>query len=326
VSHDFWRKKRVLVTGAGGFVASWLAKGLVEAGAQVVALVLDWVPRSTLTLIGVADQVTRVQGSVTDAGLMQRVLHTYEIDTVFHLAGQALVGVANRSPVATFEANIQGTWTVLEACRHCPSVERVVVASSDKAYGVHARLPYTEDFPLQGLYPYDASKACADLLSRCYAATYGLPVAVTRCANIYGGGDLHPSRLIPEVIQAVLQGRPPVIRSDGSPTRDYLYIDDAVRAYLTLAEQLDRPEIRGQAFNFGTHSPISVLELVHQIIALAGVDLEPEVRGTATGEIDHQYLDSTKAARLLGWYPQICLQEGLRRTLAWYRERPELWA
>lgn len=326
MSQNFWRKKQVLVTGGEGFVASWLAKELVEAGAQVIALVLDWVPRSTLTLIGMADQVTRVQGTVTDARLLQRVLHTYEIDTVFHLAAQALVGIASRSPVTTFEANIQGTWTVLEACRHCPSVERVVVASSDKAYGVHARLPYTEDFPLQGLYPYDASKACADILSRCYATTYGLPVGVTRCANIYGGGDLHTSRLIPEVIQAVLQGRPPVIRSDGSPTRDYLYIDDAVRAYLTLAEQLGRPEVRGQAFNFGTQSPISVLELVRQIIALAGVDLEPQVLGISTGEIDHQYLDSSKAARLLGWHPQIDLPEGLRRTLAWYRERTELWA
>lgn len=326
MSQSFWRKKQVLVTGGEGFVASWLAKELVEAGAQVVALALDWVPRSTLTLIGTANQVTRVQGSVTDARLIQRVLHTYEIDTVFHLAAQSLVGIASRSPVTTFEANIQGTWTVLESCRHCPSVERVVVASSDKAYGVHARLPYTEDFPLQGLYPYDASKACADILSRCYATTYGLPVGVTRCANIYGGGDLHTSRLIPEVIQAVLQGRPPVIRSDGSPTRDYLYIDDAVRAYLTLAEQLGRPEIQGQAFNFGTQSPISVLELVRQIIALAGVDLEPQVLGTSTREIHHQYLDSGKAARLLGWRPQIDLPEGLRRTLAWYRERPELWA
>lgn len=307
-------------------MASWLAKGLVEAGATVIALVLDWMSRSTLTLIGAAEQVTRVQGTVTDAGLMQRILHGYEIDTVFHLAAQSLVGVANHLPVLTFEANIQGTWTVLEACRHCPSVQRVVVASSDKAYGVHGRLPYTEDFPLNGLYPYDASKACADILSRCYATMYGLPVGVTRCGNIYGGGDLNLSRLIPEVIQAVLQGRPPVIRSDGSPTRDYLYIDDAVRAYLTLAEQLDRPEVRGQAFNFGTHSPISVLELVRQIIALAGADLEPEVLGTSTGEIDHQYLDSTKAAHILGWRPQISLQEGLRRTLAWYRERMDLWA
>jgi CDP-glucose 4,6-dehydratase len=310
----------VFVTGAGGFVASWIAKALVDAGAQVVALVLDWAPRSTLTLIGAAEQVTRVQGTVTDAGLMARVLHTYEVDTVFHLAAQALVGVASRAPVTTFEANVQGTWTVLEACRHCATVERVVVASSDKAYGVHTKLPYTEDFPLHGLYPYDASKACADLLSRCYATTYRLPVGVTRCANIYGGGDLNASRLIPEVVRAVLEGRAPVIRSDGSPTRDYLYIDDAVNAYLTLAEQLHRPDVRGQAFNFGTNSPISVLDLVRKIIALAGVDLEPDVRGTASGEIDHQYLDSTKAERVLGWRPRVDLDEGLRRTLEWYNK------
>jgi CDP-glucose 4,6-dehydratase len=287
---------------------------------------LDWVPKSTLHLIGAAEQVTQVQGTVTDAGLMQRVLHTYEVDTVFHLAAQALVGMANRSPVTTFEANIQGTWTVLEACRHCPTVERVVVASSDKAYGVHSELPYTEDFPLHGLYPYDASKACADLLSRCYATMFNLPVGVTRCANIYGGGDLNASRLVPEVVRAVLQGRAPVIRSDGTPTRDYLYIDDAVRAYLTLAEQLDRPDVRGQAFNFGTNAPISVLDLVRRIIALAGVELEPDVRGAARGEIDHQYLDSRKAEAVLGWRPQVSLDEGLLCTLAWYRERMDLWA
>jgi CDP-glucose 4,6-dehydratase len=320
MNNDFWQGKKVLVTGAPGFVGGWLATRLLERGAQVVTLVLDLVPRSTLDWLGSAERVVRVLGSVGDEALLQRVLNVYEIDTVFHLAAQALVGVANRSPVSTFETNIRGTWTVLEACRQSEKVERVVVASSDKAYGVHRELPYTEDFQLHGLYPYDASKACADILSRCYARTYSLPLAVTRCANIYGGGDLNFSRLLPDTCRAVLCGQRPVIRSDGTPTRDYLYVTDAVNAYLTLAEQLDRVEVRGQAFNFGTNSPLSVLDLVKKIITLAGADLEPDVRSTATGEIGHQYLDSAKAWSVLGWEPWVALEEGIRQTLAWYAE------
>jgi len=321
---SFWRGHKVLVTGAGGFVGGHLAAALVAQGAEIVALVLDWQPRSTLVLLGAAEQVTRVYGSVTDAALMHRTLNAYEVDTVFHLAAQALVGVARRSPVTTLEANVRGTWTVLEACRLSETVERVVVASSDKAYGSQPHLPYREDFPLRGRYPYEASKACADLIARCYAATYDLPVAVTRCANIYGPGDLNFSRLVPDTMRALLDNRPPLIRSDGTPTRDYLYIEDAVRAYLMLGEQVRQPAVQGEAFNFGTGRPVSVLELVRLLIAVSGRDLEPEVQGTARGEIGHQYLDSSKAERILGWQAEVSLEEGLRRTWEWYAAQPWL--
>ncbi|MCC7495668.1 MAG: NAD-dependent epimerase/dehydratase family protein [Fimbriimonadaceae bacterium] len=313
-----WQGRRVLVTGAGGFVGGQLCAALLREGATVTALLLDQRPQLALDLLGAGSRVNRVAGNLCDEGLLERVLQSYEVDTVFHLAAQALVGVAAKGPVPTLEANIRGTWLLLEACR-LVGIERVVVASSDKAYGPQRVLPYTEDASLAGSGPYDASKVCTDVLTRMYATAFGLPAAVTRCANLYGPGDLHASRLVPELCRAVLAGRRPQIRSDGSPTRDYLYIDDAVEAYLLLGAAADRPEVRGRAFNFGTGREVSVLELVQTMITVAGADLEPEVLGAARGEIDRQVLDSSLARATLGWAPQVALADGLRQTLDWTR-------
>jgi CDP-glucose 4,6-dehydratase len=317
-----WRHRNVLVTGAGGFVGSWLALALVERGARVHVLLRDQPALCNLRLLDLEQHVDIVHGSITDEATVQRVVNEHEVDTVFHLAAQAIVGAANRSPVSTFESNIRGTWTVLEACR-VNAVERVVVASSDKAYGAQRTLPYTEDMALLGDSPYEASKVCTDVLSRTYHATYGLPVAVTRCANIYGGGDVNFSRLIPGTIRSVLRGERPIIRSDGSPVRDYMHVDDAVTAYLRLAERLDAPGISGRAFNFGTNHPVSVLEMAMTVLDEAGrTDLEPDVRGQGSlaGEIDEQYLEASAAAELLGWSAEIPLADGLRRSIDWYRE------
>jgi CDP-glucose 4,6-dehydratase len=248
-------------------------------------------------------------------------LSEYEVDTVFHLAAQTIVPIANRSPLSTFETNIKGTWTVLEAARCSSKITRVLVASSDKAYGVHEELPYTEEAPLLGCYPYDVSKACAELIARTYAVTYDLPVAVTRCANLYGGGDLNWSRIFPGTIRSVIRGERPIVRSDGTMVRDYLYVQDAVNAYLMLAERLDEPEVSGEAFNFGMDNPKSVLEIVQTIIAVSDCPgIEPVVLGEAPNEIQAQYLDSSKARRVLDWTPQHSLEEGLRETIQWYRE------
>jgi len=320
MSDSFWHDRPVLVTGCTGLLGSWLTAALVDAGAAVVGLIRDEVPHSHLRRSGYEKRIAVVRGDVTDYALVERALNEYEVETVFHLAAQTIVPIANRAPLSTFETNIKGTWTVLEAARRTPTVSRIVVASSDKAYGVHDSLPYTEDAPLLGCYPYDVSKACADLIARAYAATYGLPVAVTRCANLYGGGDLNWSRIFPGTIRSALRGERPVIRSDGTMVRDYLYVRDAVSAYLSLAEQLERPEIRGQAFNFGMDAPRSVLEIVETIIAVVGQPgLEPLILGQATGEIKAQYLGSEKARRLLGWAPAYSLEQGLQETVTWYR-------
>ncbi|MFY9616272.1 MAG: NAD-dependent epimerase/dehydratase family protein, partial [Candidatus Dormiibacterota bacterium] len=263
-----------------------------------------------------------VHGSVEDHALAARVLNEYEVDTVFHLAAQALVGAANRSPVSTFESNIRGTWTVLESCRLNPLVKRVVVASSDKAYGTQPELPYREDQPLLAINPYDVSKACADALARSYYHTFSLPVAVTRCANIYGGGDLNFSRLVPGTIRSALKGEPPVIRSDGTPLRDYIHVDDAINAYLMLAERADEDGISGRAFNFGANQPIKVIDLTQAILSACGrSDLEPDIRGRGklSTEIDQQYLDSGMAHSVLGWTPSKTLEGGLVSTVEWYR-------
>ena len=319
---NFWQARSVLVTGAAGFVGSWLTQALVERGAAVTVILRDEPGLNNFQLLGLASQVNVVRGSTTDYALVERTFNEYEVDTCFHLAAQAIVGAANRSPLSTFESNIRGAWTVLEACRTSRLVERVVVASSDKAYGSQPRLPYTEEMPLLGVNPYDASKACTDILARSYRHTFSLPVAVARCANIYGGGDLNFSRLIPGTVRSALAGERPIIRSDGTPVRDYLYIDDAVSAYLTLAEQMEREDVCGQAFNFGANSPISALELVQRILDVCGAaHLVPDIRGVGklTDEIDEQYLDSRKAARVLGWVPTVSLEEGLRRTVEWYQ-------
>ncbi len=322
----FWSNRPVLVTGCTGLLGSWLTIALADAGAAVVGLVRDEVPHSHLRRSGYWERIAIVRGDVTDYALVERTLNEYEIETVFHLAAQTIVPIANRAPLSTFETNIKGTWTVLEAARRAPTVARIVVASSDKAYGVHETLPYTEDTPMQGCYPYDVSKSCADLIARAYAVTYGVPLAVTRCANLYGGGDLNWSRIVPGTIRSALRGEPPIIRSDGTLVRDYLYVRDAASAYLLLAEQLERAELRGQAFNFGTDNPRSVLEIVETVLAVAGrSDLEPVVLGEASNEIKAQYLSSEKAKRLLGWSPAYALEKGLQETIAWYRAFLEEW-
>ena len=318
----FWRGRRTLVTGATGLVGGWLVRQLLDDGADVVCLVRDWVPQSNLILSGTLDRVKVVRGDVRDQESVERTLGEYEVDTVLHLAAQAIVGIGNRNPLSTFETNIKGTWVLLEACRRSPLVKQIVIASSDKAYGYHKDLPYDEGVPLQGRHPYDVSKSCADLIAQAYAATWGLPVAITRCGNFYGGGDLNWSRIVPGTIRAALQGQRPVIRSDGSSLREFIFVDNAVSAYMTLAEKLaERRELAGEAFNFGHHKPWTVLELVKEILAACGrEDLVPDVRAEATNEIDNQYLDPTKAMRELLWKPRYTLREGLDRTVAWYRD------
>lgn len=316
--HCFWARRNVLVTGAGGFIASWVCQALLDAGAVVAGLVRDSAGERLLTIRGIRDRMTIVHGSIADYALVERALNEYEVDSCFHLAAQAIVGVANRSPLSTFEANIKGTWNVLEACRVSKTVERVVVASSDKAYGDQQQLPYREDTPLDGRFPYDASKVCTDVLARSYAATYQLPVAVTRCANVYGGADFNWSRLVPGTIRALLHDEEPVIRSDGTPERDYLYVTDAAAAYLTLGERAAEPAIRGTAFNFGAGQPVSALHLVEQMIAATGSTRRPRILGQAGGEIDRQLLDSRRAQQALDWAPKVTLEEGLALTTRWY--------
>jgi CDP-glucose 4,6-dehydratase len=319
--------RSVFVTGAYGLLGSWLVGALLARGDRVTVLQRDRAPRSALLLDGVVDRVDVVHGDLNDDGLIARVLGEQGVDTVFHLAAQTIVGTANRSPLATFESNVRGTWTLLEACR-LHSAERVVVAASDKAYGASATLPYREDMPLDPRYPYDVSKAATDMIARSYWHTFGLPVAVTRFANLYGGGDLNRSRLIPEAVDAALAGRAPVIRSDGSPERDFLYVEDAVDAYLQIADALDGDGARGEAFNAGSGRPHAVRDVVARICALAGTDVQPDVRGSGTpdGEIDRQYVDAGKLRALTGWEPRVDLDEGLRRTIAWYREHPQALA
>ena len=313
------------VTGAYGVLGSWLVKALLDRGDRVVVLKRDEVRRSALVVEGTEARCNVVHGDLVETGLIERAIGEHEVDAVFHLAAQTIVGTANRSPVSTFESNIRGTWTLLEACR-TQGVARTVVAASDKAYGPTDALPYRETHPLDARYPYDVSKACTDLITRSYAHTYGLPVAVTRFANIYGGGDLNPSRLVPEAVAAVLAGRAPVIRSDGSPERDFLYVEDAAAAYLAIADAL--PGAAGEAFNAGGDEPHSVREVVDLLCRVAGADVEPDIQGTGVphGEIDRQYVDSTKLRELTGWRPRVDLEEGLRRTVAWYREHPGVLA
>jgi CDP-glucose 4,6-dehydratase len=317
----FWRDRNVLVTGATGLLGGWLVEALLQRRANVTCLVRDWVPRSRAVESGLLARANSVRGSLEDYDLVLRALNEYEIDSVFHLGAQTIVGTAARSPRSTFEGNVRGTWNVLDACRECPRlVERVVVASSDKAYGEHPRLPYREDTPLQGRFPYDASKSCTDLIALSYYHTYGTPVSITRCGNLFGGGDLNFNRLIPGTIRSALLDQSPIIRSDGRFVRDYFYVKDAVDAYLLLAERMPGESFVGEAFNFGTETPVTVLDLVDTILRLMGKEsLEPTILNEASNEILRQYLDCSKARRLLDWSPGHTQEDALRETISWYR-------
>jgi CDP-glucose 4,6-dehydratase len=320
--NSFWHTRPVFVTGATGFVGSHIVDRLVAGGARVVCLQRDVVRYSSLDILGLRDKVSVVHGDLEDFALLERILNEYEVETVFHLAAQALVTAANRSPLSTFETNIRGSYLLLEACRLSPTVNRIVVASSDKAYGSHSALPYYEDFALQGRFPYDVSKACADLIAQSFAASYDLPVTISRSSNAYGSADLNLSRIIPGTIISILQNEHPVIRSDGTPVREFIHIDDVVRGYLTMAERID--VTRGQAYNFGTSEPIQMLELVEKITRLMGKERELPPRillnTKIEREIDAQYLSGQRIFAALGWKAEITLDEGLRRTIDWYRE------
>ena len=315
-----WKDRKVFVTGADGFIGSWVAKWLVESGADVTIIVRDLKKSPGYRLLGIENKLNIVIGDIVNYDSLKRAINEAETEFCFHLAAQAIVQTATRGPLSTFESNIKGTWNLLEACRTTETVKGVVVASSDKAYGVQKTLPYTEESPLQGLFPYDASKACTDILARSYFKSFSLPVAVTRNGNVYGGGDLNWSRIIPDTIRSVLTGKELLIRSDGTPERDYMYIKDAVNAYITIAENLHRKEVQGEAFNFGTSKPVSVKNLISKIAEAAGKpDLKPKILGQAKNEIDRQYLDSAKAKKVLGWETKYSLEQGLKETIEWYR-------
>ncbi len=318
---SFWQDRPTFVTGATGLVGGWLVKRLLAAGADVVCLVRDWVPGSELIQSKSVENVKVVRGDVCDQELLERTLGEYEIDTVIHLAAQTIVGIANRNPISTFESNIRGTWCLLEACRRSPRVKQIVCASSDKAYGDQKVLPYSEDTPLQGTHPYDVSKSCSDLISQMYHESFGLPVVVTRCGNFYGGGDLNWNRIVPGTIRSALKGERPIIRSDGQFIRDYFYVEDGANVYMMLAEQMgSRPELAGHAFNFSNEIQVTVLELVDTILKKMSIDLKPEVRNEASNEIRDQHLSADKARAMLNWKPLFTLEDGLNKTIDWYKE------
>lgn len=320
MTSSHWQQRPVLVTGASGLLGGWLVEGLLARGAAVICLVRDQVPQSRLFAEGIHRKVVVVTGDICDQAGMERVLGEHEVRTVMHLAAQTIVGIANRNPVSTFQSNVEGTWSMLEACRRSPRVSEIVIASSDKAYGEQRLLPYTEDTPLEGRHPYDASKSAADLIAQSYAQTWGLPVAITRCGNFYGGGDLNWNRLVPGVMRDVLSQRRPVIRSDGSFVRDYLFVQDGADAYIRTAEALaEQVAAPGRAYNFSLERPMTVLEMVGSIQSALGTCLEPEVRGEVSSEIPAQYLDSRRAREELGWTPEIGLEQGLALTAQWYR-------
>ncbi len=321
MNKHFWRDRPCLVTGASGLVGGWLVKRLLAAGADLICLVRDNVPHAELSAAGLADRVVTVTGDVVDQALLERVLGEYEIETVFHLAAQTIVGIAGRNPVSTFESNVRGTWALLEACRRSPRVGQIVVASSDKAYGDQSELPYTESAPLLGRAPYDASKACADIIAQSYAASFELPVAITRCGNFYGGGDLNWNRIVPGTIRSVVRGERPVIRTDGLFVRDYFYVEDGAAAYMRLAEHLaEHPEARGEGFNFSNEEPLTVLDITRRVLSVMDSDLEPLVQSQPCREIRKQYLSADKARNQLSWRPLFSLDEGLAQTVAWYRD------
>lgn len=320
-SAAFWCDRPTFVTGATGLVGAWVVRRLLELKADVLCLVRDHVPQAELVRAGLEDKVKIISGNVIDQHVLERALGEYEIDSVIHLAAQTTVPVASRNPVSTFETNIGGTWALLEACRRSPKVRQIVIASSDKAYGAHPRLPYTEETPLKGQYPYDVSKSCADLIAQAYAETYDLPVVITRCGNFFGGGDLNWNRLVPGTIRSALRTERPVIRSDGRLVRDYLYVEDGAFAYTLLIEKLaEDPKLRGQAFNFSLEMELEVSTLALRILQLMGSALGLDIRGEATNEIARQSLCADKARRILGWKPLFDFDRGLVRTIEWYRD------
>jgi CDP-glucose 4,6-dehydratase len=317
---NYWKDKNILVTGATGLLGSWLVKELVDNHSKVICLIRDFVPKSNFYLNGYNKKSVNVKGSLEDFFLIERILNEYEIDTLFHLGAQTIVGTANSSPISTFDSNIKGTWNILEASRKSRVIKRIVVASSDKAYGEHEKLPYDEDMSLKGRHPYDVSKSCADLIAQSYGYTYNLPIGITRCGNFYGGGDLNFNRIVPGTIKSVLNNEKPIIRSNGKYIRDYIYIKDAVKAYMTLAESLDNPNIRGP-FNFSNESQVSVLEIVNMILNLMNrEDLTPIILNEADNEIKHQYLSAKKARTEIGWESEYELIDGLKETILWYKK------
>ena len=317
-----WADRRVLVTGATGMVGSWVTRALIDRGAFTVAFVADSDPNTELIRSGTIKRVTVVNGRLERYDDVERAINNHEIDTVIHLGAQPIVGAADRAPRHTFESNIQGTWNLLDACRVLqPLVKRIVVASSDKAYGTQPVLPYTEDMSLSGDHPYEVSKSCTDLITTTYSRTYSLPATIARCGNIYGGGDLNWNRIVPGIFRALIRGEQPVLRSDGTFVRDYLHVSDIVSAYLTLADRSDDPALAGEAFNFSDESPITVMQIYSEICAVAGQPgVEPKVLNAAKGEIKDQYLDSSKAHRVLGWRAALSLEEGLAETFSWYAD------
>lgn len=319
MSDNFWKDRNVFVTGCTGLLGSWLTKSLAEKKANVVGLIRDSVPKSNLNWSGSADEIVTVRGAVEDYFLLERTINEYEVDSVFHLAAQTIVTIANRNPISTFKSNIEGTWNILEACRRASLVSRIVVASSDKAYGDQVKLPYDENTPLEGRHPYDVSKSCADLICRAYFKTYALPVCITRCGNFYGGGDLNFNRIVPGTIRSVLNNERPIIRSDGTFLRDYFYIKDGAEAYLHLAKHMEDKSIHGDAFNFSIEQPLTVVDIVNKVLEAMESDLKPTILNRATNEIKDQYLTAQKARNLLNWRPLYTLEEGLKETVAWYK-------
>lgn len=321
-----WLNKNVFVTGGTGLLGSWLIEELISLGANVIGLERDHVPQSRLYREALIDKITVVYGNLEDHYVIDRVLNEYEVEVVFHLGAQAIVPIANNNPISTFESNIKGTWVLLDACRRNKKVKKIVIASSDKAYGEHKKLPYTEDMPLEGRNPYDVSKSCADLIAQMYFHSYSLPVCVTRCGNLFGGGDLNFNRIIPGTIRSVLLNERPIIRSDGKYIRDYFYVKDAAKAYVLLAEKMNNNGITGQAFNFGNDTHMTVLKITNEILLLMNrLDLEPIILNQAKGEIPKQYLSSKKARKMLGWKPLFSLREGLAETIEWYKSYLASW-
>jgi len=317
---NYWLNRNVLVTGCTGFLGSYLVRELLERGANITGVVRDLVADSSLFANDDDKKINMIRGSIEDLQLLERVIGEYEIETVFHIAAQALVGIAYTNPISTFKSNIEGTWNILDACRRSPKIKQIIVASSDKAYGDQEKLPYDENMPLQGKYPYDVSKSCADLLAQSYYQTYKLPVCITRCGNLYGGGDLNFSRIIPQTIKSIINGKRPEIRSEGTFIRDYFYVEDAVLAYLLLAEKMDEGNIYGEAFNFSNEIRLTVLEIVDIILGLMNSDLHPVILNQAQCEIKHQCLSAVKAKKLLNWEPKYSIEEGLEKTIKWYSD------